>query len=49
MSLLLSLPLLGNNYKRPEASNHRLCPGVLSTLLEPDKHNHPAIYRGNRP
>ena len=33
VSLLLSLPLLGDNNKRPESSNRRLCPGVLTTLL----------------
>ena len=40
MSLLLSLlvPLLGHsNNRRPEESNHRLCPGVLTTLLGADE------------
>ena len=37
-SLLLSLPLLGHNSKPPESSNHRLCPGVLTTLLGADEH-----------
>ena len=37
MSLMLSLPLVGHNNKRPE-SNYRLCPGVLTTLLGVDEH-----------
>ena len=32
------VPLLGDNHKRPESSNHRLWPGVLTTLLVADKH-----------
>ena len=32
------VPLLGDNNKRPESSNHRLCPGVSTTLLGADEH-----------
>ena len=37
MLLLLSLPLLGNNNKRPESSNDRLCSGVLKGVLGADE------------
>ena len=44
MSLLLYLSLLGDNNKRPESSNPRLCPGVLTALLGADEHSR-ALFR----